>query len=77
MPIIETLEALGERIARSGFGGVDADLAAVASMARGVDLSPVLIDVMLGAAEPTPARVRAFGRIACDLAARSPEPVAA
>lgn len=77
MPIVETLESLGERIARSGFAGVDADLAAVASMARGVDVSPVLIDVMLGSTEPTPARVRAFGRIACDLLTRTQERVAA
>lgn len=77
MPIIETLESLGERIARSGFVGVDTDLADIASMARGVALNPVLIDVMLGATEPTPARVRAFGRIACDLAARSRQSVAA
>lgn len=67
MLIVETLESLGERIACSGFTGVDADLALVASMARGADVNPVLIDVMLGAGEPVPARVRAFGRIACDL----------
>lgn len=77
MPIVETLELLGERIARSGFAGVDADLAAVASMARGVAVSPVLIDVMLGATEPAPARVRAFGRIACDLVTRAEQLAAA
>lgn len=71
MRIVETLDSLGERIARSGFTGVDDDLAALASLARDLDVSPVLIEVMLGDAEPSPARVRAFGRIACDLVAHA------
>lgn len=72
------IERMAWDLERAGLGGRD-DVAArsiARSIARLVDrarpagVSPVLIDVLADAAAPEPARIRAFGRVAVELAAR-------
>ncbi len=64
----DEIDSLATTIVRSGVAAVDPiALALLARQARSAGASAVLVDVLLGAHEPTVARERAFGRIASHL----------
>ena len=54
---------LAEVVDRDGLDAHAATLFALAERASQVGVSPVLVDVMLGAGEPSVARLRAFARV--------------
>ena len=58
-----TLVALAEVVDRDGLDAHAATLSHLADCATQVGVSPVLVEVMLGAGEPPVARLRAFARV--------------
>jgi hypothetical protein len=55
-----------------GFSGQEVALRPVIRAARAAGVSPLLVDVLADPAEPEVARLRAFGRVATELAAATP-----
>lgn len=69
----DAVAALAEVVDRDGLDAHAATLFALAERASLVGVSPVLVDVMLGAGEPYVARMRAFTRVGMAVAsARAP-----
>ena len=58
------LHLLGLELAANGFAGRELAVGAVARAARQAHVSPVLADIVVSPADPEPARLRAFARIA-------------
>jgi hypothetical protein len=58
-----TISALGRSIAACGMDIEGDSLDRLARSARELGIEPLLVDVMVDAAEPVPARVRAFARV--------------
>lgn len=63
-----TLQAWGQAVELDGIDAHEDAAARVVEAATDKGLRPVLIEILADRAEPTPARVRAFGRLAFALA---------
>ncbi len=68
---ITGLEQLAWKIDRDGLEGSDAGIAAVVSLARRSPVSQVLTEVLADETAPAVVRIRAFGKLAVQLARRA------
>ena len=75
----DEIDRLAWHIEAKGLAGTDEALRRVVQRACRSEVSPVLVDVLADPAQPVAARIRAFGRVALQLAVdrRRPAPLAA
>ena len=58
-----------QRVADSGFGGVEPEVAHLVKLARGYGVAPTSADIVADRSAPGVARARALGRVVAEVAA--------